>query len=239
MPQVARPQHKPFNERRGGALKKPRYLPILTEVCKILHTMKSQLTPNLLEEAGLGSFFRPRDVAPLGISFYALQKLANTGEVERVARGLYRLSSAEITEHYTLAAVAASVPRGIVCLLTALRCHGIGTQLPRKVWLAIELRAHPPNPPGLPVMLIRFSGPSLHHGIQPIRFEGVPSRITSPARTVVDCFRFRRLVGKDVAIEALRESLRDRHTTRDEIWRTAEACRALSVVEPALEVMST
>jgi len=201
--------------------------------------MPNRITPKLLERAGLGGFFRPRDIAPLGVSFYELQLLVEDGEVERVARGLYRLTSAEITQDHTLAAVAARVPRGIVCLLSALSHHRIGTQLPRQVWLAVDVKAHPPRLAEFPVKLVRFSGPSLQHGVDPIRFEGVSSRITSPARTVVDCFRIRRLVGPDVALEAIRDSLRDGLATRDDIWRTAKACRAASVLEPVLEVMST
>lgn len=192
-----------------------------------------------LEDAGLGSIFRPRDLEALGISHYELQKLVAAGEVERVGRGLYRLEAAEVTEHHTLAAVAAGAPNGIVCLLTALGFHGIGTQLPRQVWLAIDVKAHRPRLGGLPVRIIRFSGPSLRYGVQPVHFEGVPSRVTSPARTVVDCFRFRRLVGHDVALEALTWALRDGRTSRDEIWRAAEVCRAVSLVGPALEVMPT
>jgi len=201
--------------------------------------MSNRITAELLERAGLGSFFRPRDIAPLGVSFYNLQMLVEDGEVERVARGLYRLTSAEITQDHTLAAVATKAPRGIVCLLSALSHHGIGTQLPRQVWLAVDAKAHPPRFAGFQVKLVRFSGPSLHHGVEPVRFEGVPSHITSPARTVVDCFRFRRHVGPDVALEAIRDALRDGMATRDDIWRVAKACRAASVLEPVLEVLST
>jgi predicted transcriptional regulator of viral defense system len=201
--------------------------------------MSETITPRLLEQAGLGSFFRPRDVAPLGISFHELQKLVADGEVERVSRGLYRLMSAEITQVHTLAAVAATAPHGIVCLLSALSYYGIGTQLPRQIWLAIDAKAHPPRILDFPVRLVRFSGPSLEYGVESVRFEGVPSFITNPARTVVDCFRFRRLVGSDVAIEVLRESLHEGRATRDDIWHSALACRAASLVEPVLEVMST
>lgn len=200
--------------------------------------MSETITPTLLEQSGLGSFFRPRDLANLGVSFYELQKLVASGKVERVSRGLYRLTSAEITQVHTLAAVAATVPHGIVCLLSALSYYGIGTQLPRQIWLAIDAKAHSPRIPDFPVKLVRFSGSSLKHGVESVRFEGVSSFITSPARTVVDCFRFRRLIGSAVAIEALRESLLEGQTTRDDIWRSAIACRAASLVKPVLEVMS-
>lgn len=191
-----------------------------------------------LHSVGAGAFFRPRDLDPLGYAFRDLRRWVEKGAVEQVARGLYRLTAAEPTEHYTLAAVCARVPQAIVCLLSALRVHGLGTQLPHQVWIAIPHKARPPRLPEFPVRVIRFSGPALRYGVDEIRLEGVPVHITSPARTVVDCFRFRRHVGRDVALEALREALRDRKASVDEIWRAAEVCRARSLVEPVLEALS-
>jgi predicted transcriptional regulator of viral defense system len=191
-----------------------------------------------LRAVGAGAFFRPRDLEPLGYAFRDLRRWVECGAVEQVARGLYRLTAAEATEHYTLAAVCARAPQAIVCLLSALRVHGLGTQLPHQVWIAIPHKARPPRLPEFPVRVIRFSGPALRYGVEDIRLEGVPAHITSPARTVVDCFRFRRHVGRDVALEALREALRDRKASADEIWRAAEVCRARSLVEPVLEALS-
>ncbi len=190
-----------------------------------------------LQEIGAGSFFRTRDLAALGLTFADLQHLLESEAVEKVARGLYRLTDPEPSEHYTLAAVCARVPHAIVCLLSALRVHELGTQLPGEVWIAIAHKARLPRIPEFPIRIIRFSGPSLHYGVEPIRFEGVPARITSPARTLVDCFRFRRRVGRDVAYEVLREALREHKATADEIWRAAEVCRAKSLVGPALEAL--
>jgi len=192
-----------------------------------------------LRQAGAGAFFSPRHIEALGISARRLRELVTAGDVEHVARGLYRLAAAEPTQHYTLAAVCARVPRGIVCLLSALQYHHIGTQLPRQVWVAIPHKAKPPRLGDFPVRLVRFSGSALHYGILDITLEGVPTRITSPARTVVDCFRMQRLVGRDVALEALRESVRARKATVDEIWRAAEVLRAKRLIGPALEIMST
>ncbi|MCY4586268.1 MAG: type IV toxin-antitoxin system AbiEi family antitoxin domain-containing protein [Bryobacterales bacterium] len=190
--------------------------------------------------AGLGakSFFRSREAAELGVDSRRLRRLLDDGAVERVARGLYRFAGAEPTEHYTLAAVCARVPDAIVCLLSALNVHGLGTQLPPEVWIAIPHKARTPRLRGLPVKVVRFSGAALRYGVGAAAFEGVPARVTSPARTVVDCFRFRRLVGKDAAIEALRDALRERRASPGEIWRAAEVCRARSLVGPALEVLS-
>lgn len=184
------------------------------------------------------AFFRSRDLAALGLTFRDLSQLIEDGAVERVARGLYRPRSAEPTEHHTLAAVCARVPQAIVCLLSALRVHEIGTQLPREVWIAIPHKARAPRMPEFPIRIVRFSGPSLRYGIQQIRIEGVSTRVTSPARTVVDCFRFRRLVGRSAAQEALREAIRERKTTVAEIWRAAEVCRARSLVRPYLEALA-
>ena len=133
----------------------------------------------------------------MGVDSRTLRRLVDDGSVERVARGLYRFTEAEPTEHYTLAAVCARVPDAIVCLLSALSVHGLGTQLPWQEWIAIPHKARAPRLPELPVRVVRFSGASLRYGVENAVFEGVPARITNPARTVVDCFRFRRLVGKE------------------------------------------
>ena len=205
--------------------------------------IQSSTPADILRQSGLRSlgaktFFRPREAVELGVDSRALRRLVDDGSVERVARGLYRLAEAEPTEHYTLAAVCARVPGAIVCLLSALSVHGLGTQLPWQEWIAIPHKARTPRLPELPVRVVRFSGSSLRYGVEDTTFEGVPARITSPARTVVDCFRFRRLVGKDVALEALRDALRDRRASVAEILRAAEVCRARSLVVPVLEALT-
>lgn len=188
-----------------------------------------------LDRLGARAFFRARDAAELGVHSGELRRLVEDGVLTREARGLYRFADADVTEHYTDAAVSARVPGAIICLLTALRIHELGTQLPRQVWIAIAHKARAPQVPELPIRIVRFSGVFLRYGVRDTTFEGVPARITSPARTVVDCFRFRHVVGKDAALEALRDVLYDRKATMDEIWRTAEMCRARSLLGPVLE----
>lgn len=180
------------------------------------------LNEQRLRSAGLGAFFRPSQLDALGLSYDQLQRLVAAGTVERVARGLYRLTAADPTEHYSLAAACTRVPRSIVCLLSALKVHCIGTQLPREVWLAIPHKARPPRVPGVQTRLLRFSGAAWTCGVVATDFEGVPARITSPARTVVDCFRFSRHVGWDVAREALRDALHRQHVTTDALLRILE-----------------
>ena len=196
---------------------------------------KHPLLPDALAEA---TFFRQRDAAALGLSPRTLRQLVDEGTLQRLTRGLYRRADAEITAHTTEAAVCARTPGAILCLLTALGVHDLGTQLPREIWIAIPHRARAPRVAPVPIKVVRFSGASLRYGVRNITLEGVPVRITTPARTVVDCFRFRRLVGHDVAIEALRDALDDRKATMDEIWRSAEMCRAKSLLGPVLETYS-
>jgi predicted transcriptional regulator of viral defense system len=180
------------------------------------------LTSDRLRDVGLGAFFRPNQLESLGIGYDQLRRLVAAGFVRRVGRGLYRLADAEATEHHTLAATCARVPRSVVCLLSALLVHGIGSQLPREVWLAIPHKARAPQVPGTRVRLLRFSGASWTYGVGDTQFEGVPARITNPARTVVDCFRFERLIGREAAMEALRDALRQKLVTADALFRTLE-----------------
>ncbi len=192
-----------------------------------------------LRTADLGAFFRPRDAEAAGITYRQLRNMEARGLLERVGRGLYRQTGADITENHGIAWVCARVPDAVVCLLTALAVHDIGTQVPHQVWIAIPHKARAPAAGDLPLRVTRFSGPSLFYGVTDTRFEGVSARITSPARTVVDCFRFRRKVGLDVALEALEDVLRKRKATPDELWRAADVCRAKSLVGPALTVWAS
>ncbi len=175
-----------------------------------------------LRAAGITGFFRPLHLAKAGLTPDQLPALLRSGKVERIARGLYRIAEAEATENYSLAMACARVPNSIVCLLSALRVHGIGSRAPAAVWLAIPHKARAPRLPELRLRIVRFSGPAWSVGVEDTEFEGVPARITSPARTVADCFRFERLVGAETAMEALRDGLRQRKLTVGEISRVEE-----------------
>lgn len=166
-----------------------------------------------IQRAKLGALFRPRQLEAIGLTPDQLPALLRTGVVERVGRGLYQLATAEPTEDHSLAIAAARVPHGVICLLTALRVHGIGTQAPSAIWMAIPHKARTPSNSDLRLRVVRVSGPAATYGIEPISFEGVPSRITNPARTIADCFRLERLVGPEVGAEALRDALRRKLVT--------------------------
>lgn len=200
--------------------------------------MVARLTQAQLSRAGVGSFFRPRDLAPLGLASRDLRRLVDDGSVEKVAGGVYRLTAAPLDELETIALVGAAIPLGIVCLVSALRVHDIGTQSPAEVWVALDRKARKPVRLPTRVRFVRFSGPMLTYGVTTRAMLGVPVRITSPARTVVDCFRYRNKLGLDVALEALRDVVRSRKATVDEIMRAAEMCRARTVLRTYLEALS-
>jgi predicted transcriptional regulator of viral defense system len=162
--------------------------------------------------------------------------MVRRGQVERIARGLYRRSD-EVSELDTVASVCARIPDGVVCLLSALIIHDIGTQLPSEVWIAIDRRARRPMVDRLPVRIVRFSGPMLKCGIERRTIQGVNVRVTSPARTVVDCFRYRNKRGIDVAIEALKDAVQRRLATAGSIYDIAKRCRASSVIRPYIEAV--
>ena len=194
--------------------------------------MTVELTQDILHDAGIGNFFRPSQLEPLGIPYRRLRQLEADETVERIGWGLYRLAESEPTERYSIASVCARVPNAIVCLLSALQVHEIGTQLPRQVWIAIPHKAKAPVLKGMGVRLVRFSAAALTYGVQETSFEEVPTHITSPARTIVDCFRFQRLVGREASMEALREALQDRKVTTAALSRTLEVLpsRRLSTI---------
>jgi predicted transcriptional regulator of viral defense system len=200
--------------------------------------METAITKAGLEAAGIGAFFRPRDIQPLGVSFRLLQRLVSKGTVEKLGSGLYRLSEVEPTELETIAMVASAAPNAIICLLTALRVHEIGTQSPHEVWIALDRKSRKPTRVPTRLRIVRFSGAMLTYGVIKRSMLGVSVSITSPSRTVVDCFRYRNKVGIDVAMEALRDAVRSRKATVGEISRAAEICRIRTVIGPYLEALS-
>lgn len=190
-------------------------------------------TLKLLRSQGI---LRPRDVAQAGLRSASLWDLTREGVAERVGRGLYRLVGADVTEYASLAEAAKAVPGGVICLLTALAFHELTTQLPHRVWMAIDRKARRPNARTVELEIVRFSGAGLVEGVDEYRLEGVSVRMTNPARTVADCFKYRNKVGLDVAMEGLRDCLRGRKATVDELVRFARLDRVWHVMRPYLEV---
>lgn len=181
---------------------------------------------------------RPRDLESHGIPRHYLRRMHADGAVERVGRGLYVPAGADPSEHHTLAEASARVPHGVICLLSALRFHGIGTQMPHAVWMALHEKAWQPRVDHPRLRIVRFSGTAWTYGVERHTVEGVSVSVYSPAKTVADCFKYRNKIGVDVAVEALRETLRDRRATPDELMRAAAACRMTRVMTPYLQALA-
>ena len=190
---------------------------------------------DLVRSQGL---IRSRDLLSLGIPRISLTRAVRRGQLERLGRGLYGLPGREVSAHGSLAEVARRVPRGVVCLLSALRFHGLTTQAPFEVWLAIENKAMAPKLNYPPLRIVRFSGAALTDGIEEHVVDGVTVRITCVAKTVADCFKYRNKIGLDVALEALREAWREKRMTSDELWRYAQVCRVANVMRPYLDSLA-
>lgn len=189
----------------------------------------------MLALAARQPLLRARDLTAQALPTILLSRLVAAGKLERVARGVYCLPGRELSEHRSLAEVALRMPRGVVCLLSALRVHGIGTQAPFEVWLAIP--PHTPTPrldqPALRV--VRMSGPALSEGVEPVDIDGVQVPVFNAAKTVADCFKFRNKIGLDVALEALRDGWAQRKLTMDALWHYAAVNRVSNVMRPYLE----
>ncbi|MDR3016189.1 MAG: AbiEi antitoxin N-terminal domain-containing protein [Delftia acidovorans] len=195
----------------------------------------SALEQAVLALAEQRPLLRARDLAALGLPTMALSRLVAAGRLERVARGLYTVPGRPLSEHRSLAEVAMRVPQGVVCLLSALRVHGIGTQAPFEVWMAIP--HHSPTPRiGQPALrAIRMSGAALSEGVDTLQIDGVGVAVFNAAKTVADCFKYRNKIGLDVALEALRDGWAQRKLTADALWHYAAIDRVGNVMRPYLE----
>lgn len=180
---------------------------------------------------------RPRDLEAIGVPRVALQRAVDRGQVVRRARGVYAKPDHATTRHTDVAAVAARSPKAIVCLLSALDYHRLTTQVPHAVWIMIHKSAHRPIITSPAMRVVRASGQALTAGVEKHKIEGVVVQMTSPAKTVADCFRYRDTVGTDIAVEALRDCLRKRTATPADIFEMAKVDRVARVMRPYLQAL--
>lgn len=180
---------------------------------------------------------RARDLTQQGIHPQTVSRMVRQGELTHAGRGRYLLSRSEPSENVGFALAAAAAPQAVVCLLSALRFHNLGTQAPHEVWIAIERQNARPRIDYPPVRVMRFSGKAFAFGVERHEVDGIRVNIYSAPKTVADCFKFRNKIGLDVALEALREGLTGKRFTRDELWAAAKACRITTVIRPYLEAL--
>ena len=172
------------------------------------------------------------------ITAATISRLVEDGEVLRISRGLYQLRDAPFEAHHSLAEAAKRVPKGVVCLTSALAYHELTDQLPRAVWMAIGTKDWAPKEDGLPIRIVRFTNALLADGVITVHIENVPVKIFGVAKTIADCFRHRRTVGQAVALEGLQEALRQRKASPAEITRHAQRGRVATLVRPYLEALT-
>jgi predicted transcriptional regulator of viral defense system len=197
----------------------------------------SSKSEKLLKVAEQGPI-RARDLDELGIPRTYLRRLSDRGLLEQVDRGLYRLADALATEHHSIAQVAARVPSATICLLTALQLHDLTTEAPHVVWIMIDRKARPPALTYPKVKVVRASGNARSHGVEQRQVEGVKVKLTTPAKTVADCFRYRRHVGLKVALAALRDYLRKHRGGIDALVAAAKADRVYPLMKPYIEALA-
>ncbi|MCC6847121.1 MAG: type IV toxin-antitoxin system AbiEi family antitoxin domain-containing protein [Deltaproteobacteria bacterium] len=181
---------------------------------------------------------RARELEAQGIGRAQLSRLVREGLVLRQSRGVYVAAHHAPTAEHTLAQVAKRVPEGIFCLLTALRLHGLTTQAPAEVWVALPEKARRPRLDYPRLRIARFSGEALSEGIEARRVEGVTLRVYSAAKTVADCFKYRNKIGIDVAVEALRDFSRKHRGGANDLARYARICRVARVMQPYLDAIA-
>ena len=203
--------------------------------------MKSASLPHedaVLRLASKRGLLRARDVAAMGLPTVVLTRLVRAGKLARAGHGLYALAGAQASAQRSLAEVALRAPRGVICLVSALRVHEVGTQSPFQVWLALPPGTTPPRMDSPQLKVVRMSGASLTEGVERIRIDGIEVPVFNTAKTIADCFKFRNKIGLDVALEALREGWRERKATKvtmQALWHYAKVNRVGNVMRPYLE----
>ena len=199
---------------------------------------------SLLKQRGMA---RVSELARAGITGATISRMREKGLVLQLGRGLYQLPDALVDADHSLAEAAKRVPKGVVCLVSALAFHGLTDAIPARVWMAIGPKDRRPRIESPLLQIVRFGGNALRIGIQEHAIEQIPVRIYNPAKTVVDLFRYRQSAGRryqkspglNLALEGLREALRQRKATPAEIARYANEAGIWKVVQPYLAAMIT
>lgn len=196
--------------------------------------MKIAPSKSALELLHAKGMVRAHELASIGVTGETLQQLLRTGLLVRISRGLYAAPDRALNEHDQLAQLAIKHPKMVFCLLTALRIHGLTTQAPHEVWVAISPNARAPQVSYPPLRIVRLSDADVQ--VVTISLDGIVHiPVTSVAKTVADCFKFRNKIGLDIALEALRDAWRQKKVTMDELWESAQLCRVTNVMRPYLE----
>ena len=192
-------------------------------------------TQRVLELVRTKGIVRGTELDRLGIHRMHLKRLVDRGLLIQRSRGVYEAAEPRMSEHDSVVEVAVRVPKATLCLLTALRLHQLTTQNPFDVWLMIDRKARKPSITYPPIRVVRASGLALTIGVQAMKLDGADLKVTTVAKTVADCFKYRSTIGIDVALEALRDAWRQKKAAMGEIIAAAKADRVATVMRPYLE----
>jgi predicted transcriptional regulator of viral defense system len=198
-------------------------------------TQRSQALA-LLQQKGMTRLY---ELSKAGVTATTVSRMERDGEIVRLARGLYQLPDAPLDVQQSLAEASRLVPKGVICLASALAFHGLTDQMPPKVWIAIGRKDWRPRVTYPPIRIARFSVELLSHGVERHPIAGTSVPVFGVAKTVADLFRYRRTVGDVLAIEGLRQALRRRKATPAEIAREAEAAGVWTTVQPYLMALTS
>ncbi len=190
----------------------------------------------ILDFAGKQSVFRAGDIPDVQKPQTELCRMVADGELIRVGRGLYSLPDAEVGEYHSLVEAVKLYHGGVICLISALYFHQIGTQLPYETWIMRQNRNVAPVK-GSPVRFVYCTGAAFSFGVEKHMIEGTEVSIYSPAKTVADCFKYRNKIGLDVALEALQEGWKAKLFTMNELYAAVKVCRVQKIIQPYMEML--
>jgi len=198
------------------------------------HKTQTQRTLALAYTKGI---LRSCDLEAIGIPRVILTRLTASGQLDKIGRGLYRLPTANISEHIDLVTVGTKIPQAVFCLITALRFHELTTQITHEIWIAMPRGSHSPKIDYPPIKMVQYSGDSYGEGIEVHQRDRVQIRVYSVAKTIADCFKHRNKIGLNVALEALQEGCRYNRVNMNELWHFAKICRVANVMRPYMEAI--
>jgi len=184
-----------------------------------------------------GGLLRSSEAQKLGVHPQTLSRMVDAGQLVKEERGLYRLAERQFLVEPDLIQVAKRIPKAVICLVTALSYHRVTTQIPRSVWIALPREQKPPKLDHPPIEVIYLSSQPYSSGIERHKIEGVPVPIYSLEKTIADCFKFRRRIGEDIALEALKDYLARSDRNMDRLMRFAKVDRVQQVMEPYLKAL--
>jgi len=194
-------------------------------------------TQTVLTLARQKGMLRSSDLKGAGLARVILTRLTAAGQLEKVGRGLYRLPQTQASEFESLNTIAIKVPQAVFCLLTALQFHGLTTQLPRQIWIAMPRGSHTPKIDYPPVKMVQFTGAAYAEGVEVVERDQVKLKVYGVAKTIADCFKQRNKIGIDVALEALKDARAQQKVSANDLWYFAKVCRVANVMRPYLEAL--